>query len=176
MVVYYTVVKEHTRERVFSALFQKMGIDPHQTIEKDQNGRPYLAQAPTVGISMSHADNLTVYAISDAPVGVDIESPDAIRDPLKISRRFFTDGERAYVENAGDTARAACEIWTKKEALAKYFGNGLSKNLNRDTTSDEFSPNFSTKFTTIDQKTYCVTIFAPHSAEIVALTAKDLEF
>ena len=85
-------------------------------------GKPYLVDNPNIYFNISHSGNYIVCAISDKPVGIDIE----IIKPanLKIAKRFFTTDEYEYVmENQHDYR--FYEIWTKKESITKMLGRGL---------------------------------------------------
>ncbi len=185
MTVYYTVArraantraaKDEQRQRVFPFLLQKLDLDPHQPIKKDENGRPFLPASPTSDISLSHADLFTAYAVGDTRIGIDMESPADIRDPEAICRRFFTEAEQRQVQSAPDVARAVCEIWTKKEALAKYIGNGLSKNLHQDTTEQQKEIVFRSFSTTFSEKSYIITLCVHPNALISFLDPECFKF
>jgi phosphopantetheinyl transferase len=45
--------------------------------------------------------------------------------PLGIARRFFSETELAFVENADDIAAAFFIVWTAKEAIVKASGKGI---------------------------------------------------
>jgi len=91
----------------------------------NEYGKPYLAFEDNIHFNISHAGNYVVCAVSDEPVGIDIE----VMKPfdMKIVERFFTAGEMAYVVNADKDTRLTCfyEIWTKKESRIKWEGKGL---------------------------------------------------
>ena len=94
-------------------------------IEKTPEGKPYLKGDSGFHISLSHCEGCVAVSVSDNGVGVDIER---IRDiDLKIAKRFFTAREQEYVfaTTDGQTERFF-EVWTRKEALVKFMGNGLS--------------------------------------------------
>ena len=54
---------------------------------------------------------------------------------MRVAERVFTEAENAYV--AGDCAKFF-EIWTKKEAYAKWKGEGLAKTAHVDVTALNF--------------------------------------
>lgn len=185
MTVYYTVArraantraaKDEQRQRVFPFLLQKLDLDPHQPIKKDKNGRPFLPVSPTSDISLSHADLFTAYAAGDTRIGIDMESPADIRNPEAICHRFFTEAEQKQVQSSSDVACAVCEIWTKKEALAKYIGNGLSKNLHQDTTNPQKEVIFHSFSTTFAEKPYIITICVHPDTHITFLDPKCFKF
>ncbi len=76
------------------------------TVKTTDKGKPYIEDIPFY-ISVSHSGDYAVCAISDSPIGVDVEKE---RDlPERIQKRFAKD----IIE------------WTKKEAKGKLTGNGF---------------------------------------------------
>lgn len=90
-------------------------------------GKPYFRELQ-IEFSVSHTDDLWVCLISDgtAPVGVDIQAVKETRQE-RIAERYFTDDEKRYLNT--DAENAFFDIWTRKEAYAKYTGNGITKEL-----------------------------------------------
>ncbi len=94
------------------------------TILRTENRKPYFSKYP-LHFSLSHIDGISVCAISDAPVGVDIEWFDQERSFIDVSRRFFSPDEQKLIEESQAPAFDFYSLWTKKEALAKLTGEGL---------------------------------------------------
>ena len=94
-------------------------------IEKTPEGKPYLKGDRGLFISLSHCDGLVAVAVSSCEVGVDAER---VRDiDSKIAKRFFTELEQEYVFETDDAdINLFFEVWTRKEAMAKKRGVGLS--------------------------------------------------
>jgi len=88
----------------------------------NEYGKPFLANAPHIHYNISHAGSYVAFAISDAPVGIDIESVKPV--DLKIAERFFTLDETAYIME-GDQICRFYEVWTKKESRIKWEGRDL---------------------------------------------------
>ncbi len=89
-----------------------------------KNGKPYTDSAP-VHFSISHSKNIAVCAISDKPVGIDIEFVKDVN--LNIAKRLFAPDELQYVFEKWDLSkRRFFEIWTRKEAYVKLIGKGIS--------------------------------------------------
>ena len=57
-------------------------------------------------------------AVSDVPVGVDIELPRV--GGARLAKRFFQPDEAALVYAADDPDREFCRLWTLKESYIKY--------------------------------------------------------
>lgn len=85
-----------------------------------EHGKPTLPDGPF--FSLSHAGNLAVLAVSDAPVGVDVEKPRPVRDA--VARRYFQAEELVWMEH--DPLSRFFFLWTRKEAVLKCCGRGLS--------------------------------------------------
>ncbi len=91
-----------------------------------EKGKPYLENRPDCHFSISHTDGLVAVALSENSVGVDVESVKPI-DP-KLCERFFSQSEQDYVfMKETEVDQRFFEVWTKKEAFAKYTGLGLSE-------------------------------------------------
>lgn len=86
-----------------------------------RGGKPYLeynGERMPLKFSLSHTDGLTVVGVSHSEVGVDCERWKE-RDYVGIARR----------ENFGFTPISEEEFydeWTRREAVAKYYGKGFS--------------------------------------------------
>ncbi|MBQ7340929.1 MAG: 4'-phosphopantetheinyl transferase superfamily protein [Oscillospiraceae bacterium] len=103
-------------------------------LHRASNGRPYLANSH-LHISLSHSDQMVACAVSEDPVGIDIEK---IRPmSLKICRHLCVEEEKAYLlSDSGLTENDECqdpevlrrlfEIWTAKEAYFKKQGTGIT--------------------------------------------------
>lgn len=97
-------------------------------IKASRTGKPFLTCYPYYEFNISHTRTAVAAALSEKPVGVDIER---VRDiDISIANKIFSDRELAWLySKAEDQNLRFFEIWTKKEALAKYYGTGLSNNL-----------------------------------------------
>ena len=92
----------------------------------EENGKPAM---DSLYFNISHSENVAVCAVSDEPVGIDIEK---IRDIKKnIVDRYFTCHEKKYLNNIEDSFRNAAFIrmWTIKESYVKYTGEGMKLGL-----------------------------------------------
>lgn len=112
-------------ELVRSAIAKEFDINPEDIrFRVDRNGKPYTESAK-IEFSISHSKNIAVCAISDKPVGIDIEH---VRDVnLNIAKRQFAPDEARYVFEKWDLSKQRFfEIWTRKEAYVKLRGKGVS--------------------------------------------------
>ena len=80
-----------------------------------------------VDFSISHCKNAIAVALSDRPVGVDVESFRHAEEPLL--KRTMNPDEQLEVRTAANSAEAFTRLWTRKEAVLKLRGTGLVDNL-----------------------------------------------
>lgn len=75
-------------------------------------------------LSLSHSNDVVAVALSDMPVGVDVELIDLERFDTRLQQRIFTDKEQSFAASMSDTQRAeyANRLWTVKEAEFKRQG------------------------------------------------------
>jgi len=105
------------------------------------NGRPSVVAPDTARdfhFNISHSAGLAQLACGNSPlIGVDIEQLRTIEDADAIVARFCSDQERAQWQDiaAEDRELAFFDLWTRKEAVIKALGLGLSMELNRFTVS-----------------------------------------
>lgn len=115
-------------------------------IEFEQNdfGKPYIKGARDFHYNISHTRNAIAVAISDTPIGIDIEK--ITNAELKIVNRFFTAKEQIYInKNKKETNKLFYQIWTKKEAYIKFIGKGLAVQLDSfDVLENKISRHIST--------------------------------
>ncbi len=108
------------------------GLTPAELRFKLQpNGRPFLADWPQVQFSLSHADTQVWAAVGSGALGVDVERVRPERAVMALARRYFSPEEYAALQCLHPKAQATqfYVLWTRKEALAKASGAGLSATL-----------------------------------------------
>lgn len=74
--------------------------------------------------SISHCNDIVVVAVSDLPVGVDVELVDYERFDERLQQRIFCKNEQslAWQMSSEQRARYANKLWTVKEAAFKRDG------------------------------------------------------
>ncbi len=88
---------------------------------RTEHGKPYFPDLP-LEVSVSHTGRLFAALIAEdgvGPVGLDVQSM-RTAPYEKIARRFFTEEEYDYVLRHGKNE--FYRLWTRKEALTKYWG------------------------------------------------------
>ncbi len=107
-------------------------------------GKPVLASHPAVHFSLSHAGELAVAAVTTiGPVGVDVEPLRSFPQLAGMMSLSMTASERAVLDQCSEEERATWFLhgWTRKEAVLKAIGEGLSgKLLNIEVSLDPSDP------------------------------------
>ena len=108
--------------------------DPHFLL--NDYGKPYIDKEG-VYFNISHSKGRVACAVSDTPVGIDIEklTEKSDTDIKNFAKRYFVENEIALLEKENYSSLAFYKIWTGKEAYSKMLGSALSKNLKIDTTA-----------------------------------------
>lgn len=125
-------------------LGSRLEIPPRSvSLEYNRYGKPMLIsdRAPLY-FSLSHSRDISIVALtSNGEVGADIEYIDPEFDFREISSAFFVKEENEYIDHGrpGDRERFY-RLWTRKEALLKAIGTGLSGDLAVNVTGDSVSP------------------------------------
>ncbi|MCC5849498.1 MAG: 4'-phosphopantetheinyl transferase superfamily protein [Verrucomicrobia bacterium] len=97
-------------------------------IETGEKGKPFCPLSGAPAFNLSHTRGWLGLAIrGQGPVGVDLEDTRRKVRHLDLARRYFSDAEVARVEADGE--KTFFQIWTRKEALVKCMGVGLTVSL-----------------------------------------------
>lgn len=105
-------------ELLLRRLLRELGITA--AIEQLPSGQPVLSDRSAF-ISIAHCEDSVVCAVSQMPVGIDIEKIKPVKPGM--AERICTPEELGYVGN--DDTRFF-EIWTAKEAWFKMRGTGIT--------------------------------------------------
>lgn len=95
------------------------------TIKYNSFRRPFIEKGPFADFNISHSDELVVCILSDTHrVGIDVEK---IRNiAIEDFQAQFTARERALLKSADHPLQMFYDLWTKKEAVVKADGRGLT--------------------------------------------------
>jgi 4'-phosphopantetheinyl transferase len=99
--------------------------------DTDKYGKPFLKNYPDIYFNLSHSEKYVACAVSDSPVGVDIEYINDI--DLNVAENYFFKSEYEYILNSTDQKKAFFQLWVLKESYMKMTGLGFRLPL------DEFS-------------------------------------
>jgi 4'-phosphopantetheinyl transferase len=93
-----------------------------------EHGKPALA-GEGVHFNLSHAGERALLAISDQPVGVDVERLRALSNLDAMAQRVMSPAELRTYQEAADPTRCFFDLWVRKEAVLKATGEGISREL-----------------------------------------------
>lgn len=97
-------------------------------------GKPVIARPDTAVkwmFNLSHSGDFALLAAAlDVPLGVDIEEKRPVSDLHKVAERFFSAAEREVLASGDEPPDDVFfGIWTRKEAVIKALGLGLTMPL-----------------------------------------------
>ncbi len=139
-------------------------------------GKPYLnLTGPSLEFNASHSGSLFACAISNVgPIGFDIEEIRPLSDALSIGKNFFSPAECQRLTAIPEPERihAFFQCWTRKEAVIKATGEGVSRPL--DSFEVAFGPHVAPNLLRIDTDTspgWQMHSFNPAPGYVGALTS-----
>jgi len=102
------------------------------SVSTNSHGKPSIDNYLDFQFNISHSGNRVVAAVSDKPLGIDIELISDLDDFMDIAKRFYSAEEYLFLLECEESSRLDLfySIWTKKESLIKAVGKGLSLPLN----------------------------------------------
>lgn len=123
---------------VRSLLGARLGMAPASLrLAIGPSGQPILEPSPDasgaapLAFSVSTSHRYAVVALSDRPIGVDIEDVRAGVWDRAAASYVLSETELAWVEAQADPDLAFLRCWTRKEAFAKLDGVGLFDGINQ---------------------------------------------
>ncbi len=106
-------------------IFEKQQLKMEE-IYYEENGKPKI---DGIFFNISHSGDFVICAVSEKPVGCDIEKIGQIRKGF--AERYFSQKETAHLDRFEDKKRwdEFYRLWTIKESYVKMKGEGLGKSL-----------------------------------------------
>ena len=104
-----------------AALEDVYGLSFLPDISVKPGGKPFFASLPDVHFSLSHSDGFIMCAVSDSPVGCDIQTVRNVSE--KLIRRIMGNGEAKRFEERGRRTEDFFRLWTLKESALKLYGD-----------------------------------------------------
>ncbi len=98
-------------------------------IRVSASGKPELRSPCGISFSLSHADDMTVVAVTRGRcVGVDVERLRHIDDAIGVAEGLFAKPEVELLRSVPPASRSQVflTLWTRKESFVKALGGGLS--------------------------------------------------
>lgn len=106
-----------------------------QHIAYGRYGKPYLRDYPNVQFNISHSGQFVACAVSDRPIGVDIQ--EIVPYHRDVAKRVFSPEKLLQIESGPDPSVEFTKLWTQKEAYLKMLGIGLFDSLHKVTLSKQ---------------------------------------
>lgn len=100
-------------------------------------GKPYLPDHPDIHFNISHCPLGCVCAVSDKPVGVDIQ--DIRPFSQDIVNRCCSAEELLLLAQSADPAARFTQMWAMKESYLKMTGEGIAHSLSAIDTTGPYS-------------------------------------
>ena len=96
----------------------------------NEHGKPYFADRNDLFFSISHCRSAVAVAIDDAEIGIDIEEISRYKESL-VNYSLNTDEVETMCTSSPQSNRAESfiELWTKKEAVFKFLGTGITHDI-----------------------------------------------
>lgn len=116
---------------VRSLLGEYAGADA--IIEYDARGKAHVC-GDGLQFNVSHSGGALALAVSRSqPLGIDLEHQRRPRRAIELAQRFFAPHEAAALQRLPESEQQAAflRLWTRKEALVKAEGGGISGSLHR---------------------------------------------
>ncbi len=109
------------------ALREEYGLTENPLFEYGPHGKPFIVGHPEIHFSLSHCREAVACAVSDRPVGIDVESVQRYRESL--AQYTMSDEEQQLIAAAERPDVAFIRLWTMKEARLKLTGEGITNDL-----------------------------------------------
>ncbi|SMC95725.1 4'-phosphopantetheinyl transferase family protein [Pedobacter nyackensis] len=84
-----------------------------------------------IEFNISHSGNFIIIAISLAPIGIDIEFINQNFDFDPLMNAIFNEEESSLINKNADRLLWFYVLWTRKEAILKASGEGLTEDLTK---------------------------------------------
>ena len=106
-----------------------LGIFPQDLVfEYGEHKKPMI---DGMEFNVSHSGDVVLLAISQNPVGIDVEEINTLLDFESFTANSFTSTELDFIKNSVVKNVSFYQIWTRKEALLKATGEGLVDEMNQ---------------------------------------------
>ncbi len=126
----------YTRGALRHILSDHAGVAPSEIrFTYEDRGKPHLITShggDGIGFNVSHSRDISVFAIAHGrPVGIDVEQIRNDYDHDPIAERWFSSRENELLGQLPEKDQTAgfFAVWSRKEALVKALGTGISHRL-----------------------------------------------
>lgn len=116
---------------LFAEMLVRYALKKHFAMEgaeiafaTNEYGKPFLKGVDNLYFNVSHSGDWVVCAVSDQPVGVDVEQ--IKENSYEIADRFFSEKEAKAIKESEMGQELFYTYWTLKESYVKAEGKGMS--------------------------------------------------
>ena len=95
----------------------------------NEHGKPFLLHHPDMHFNLSHCKNGIAVVVDFSPVGIDIES--FRHGNTALIDHTMNLAEAEWIRSSADPLETFTQYWTKKEAVVKLRGTGITNDLHR---------------------------------------------
>ena len=131
-------------------LQKEYGTTENPVFEYNEHGKPSIVGHPEIYFNLSHCKEAVICAISNQPIGVDVESIREFNDSL--INYTMNDEEKVEIANSDTPAATFIRLWTMKEATSKLIGTGITHDVKSLIDTKKY------KYTTVERQQYIYTI------------------
>ena len=111
---------------MLKALLAPLGINDLE-MGHNEHGKPFLLHHPDVHFNLSHCKNGIAVVVDFSPVGIDIES--FRHGNTALIGHTMNPAEAEWIRSSADPLETFTQYWTKKEAVVKLRGTGITNDL-----------------------------------------------
>ena len=109
------------------ALLEVYEIAEKPVFEYGEHGKPSIVGHPEIHFNLSHCRDAAICAVSEIPIGVDVESVREFKE--SVARYSMNDEELQKIWNSERPDVVFTKLWTMKEATVKMTGRGIYDNM-----------------------------------------------
>ena len=137
----------HAVLSLLSSLAQSANLPLDFPIRVTPFGKPFFDSPNAPHFNLSHSGDIVAVALGNTPVGIDVQEWSDSLQLHRLALRYFSKNEQQDFLCSPNSKRSFFELWTKKEALGKYLGEGLLPTLGNDT--DALAKTYAVRFETL---------------------------
>lgn len=102
--------------------------------EYGEHGKPSLKGLQHIHFNISHCPRAIAVAVASEPIGIDVEK--FHKADVALLERCMNPEERMQIAQSPNVQEAFTALWTRKEAVFKLTGTGITDNLHNILTPD----------------------------------------
>lgn len=112
---------------LMEGLQKEYSITEKPVFDYSGKGKPSIKGHPDIHFNFSHSGNIALCALSNQPVGADVETLRKITPSL--IRFTMNDIEQTQINTSSNPTMQFLFYWTRKEALLKLTGDGIRNDI-----------------------------------------------